>query len=64
MEFTVGQIAQLLKGTVVGDATGVIHSAAKIEEGKPGCISFLSNLKYERYLYTTQSTAVLVDQGL
>ncbi|MPR35235.1 UDP-3-O-(3-hydroxymyristoyl)glucosamine N-acyltransferase [Salmonirosea aquatica] len=61
MEFTIGQIAQLLKGTVVGDTAGIIHSAAKIEEGKPGCISFLSNLKYENYLYTTQSTAVLVD---
>jgi len=63
MEFTIGQIAQLLNGTVVGDAAGVIHSAAKIEEGQPGCISFLSNPKYESYLYTTQSTAVLVDQG-
>ena len=61
MEFTIGQIAQLLNGTVVGNAAGVIHSAAKIEEGKPGCISFLSNLKYEHHLYTTQSTAVLVD---
>ena len=62
MEFTIGQIAQLLSGTVIGEAVGTIHSAAKIEEGKPGCISFLSNLKYENYLYTTQSTAVLVDQ--
>ena len=63
MEFTIGQIAQLLGGTVIGDAAGTIHSAAKIEEGKPGCVSFLSNLKYEGYLYTTQSTAVLVDQN-
>lgn len=63
MEFTIGQIAQLLNGTVVGDTADTIHSAAKIEEGKPGCISFLSNLKYEAYLYTTQSTAVLVDQS-
>jgi len=61
MEFTVGQIAQLLNGTVVGDASAIINSVAKIEEGKPGCISFLSNLKYESYLYTTGSSAVLVD---
>jgi UDP-3-O-[3-hydroxymyristoyl] glucosamine N-acyltransferase len=63
MEFTVGQIAQLLNGTVVGDATARISSAAKIEEGAPGCISFLSNLKYEPFLYTTGSSAVLVDKG-
>lgn len=63
MEFTVGQIAQLLNGTVVGDASARISSAAKIEEGMPGCISFLSNLKYEPYLYTTGSSAVLVDKN-
>lgn len=63
MEFTVGQIAQLLSGTVVGEDSAVIRSAAKIEEGTPGCISFLANSKYEPHLYTTQSTAVLVNQG-
>lgn len=63
MEFTVGQIAQLLSGTVVGDASAVIRSAAKIEDGAPGCISFLANPKYEPHLYTTQSTAVLVNRG-
>ncbi|TDB61419.1 UDP-3-O-(3-hydroxymyristoyl)glucosamine N-acyltransferase [Arundinibacter roseus] len=63
MEFTVGQIAQLVQGTVAGDASAIIRSAAKIEEGTPGCISFLSNLKYEPFLYTTGSTAVLVDES-
>ena len=62
MEFTVGQIAQLLNGKVVGDEAAVIRSAAKIEEGQPGCISFLANPKYEPFLYTTDSTAVLVNQ--
>lgn len=47
----------------MGDASAVINSAAKIEEGTPGCISFLSNLKYEPFLYKTGSTAVLVDKG-
>ncbi|WP_373511173.1 UDP-3-O-(3-hydroxymyristoyl)glucosamine N-acyltransferase [Persicitalea sp.] len=62
MEFTVGQIAQLLNGKVVGDEAAVIRSAAKIEEGKPGCISFLANLKYESHLYDTKSSAVLVSK--
>ena len=62
MEFTVGQIAQLLNGKVVGDEAAVIRSAAKIEEGKPGCISFLANPKYESHLYETESSAVLVNQ--
>jgi UDP-3-O-[3-hydroxymyristoyl] glucosamine N-acyltransferase len=62
MEFTVGQIAMLLAGDVVGDDTLVVKGLAKIEEGQPGDISFLSNLKYETYLYTTGSSAVIVDR--
>lgn len=63
MEFTVSQIANILNGKVEGDSTLLISSAAKIEEGRPGCISFLSNLKYEHFLYTTLSTAVIVDEN-
>lgn len=62
MEFTVRQIATLLAGDVVGDDTLVVKGLAKIEEGKPGDISFLSNLKYETHLYTTGSSAVIVDR--
>ncbi len=40
-----------------------INQLAKIEEGQPGSISFLSNLKYESHLYTTQASAVIVDQS-
>jgi UDP-3-O-[3-hydroxymyristoyl] glucosamine N-acyltransferase len=60
MEFSITQIAHLLEGEVIGDGDTIIHNFAKIEEGKPGCISFLSNAKYENYLYHTDSSAVLV----
>jgi UDP-3-O-[3-hydroxymyristoyl] glucosamine N-acyltransferase len=63
MEFTVRQIAQMLSGNVVGDETAKIRSAAKIEEGQPGCISFLANQKYEPFIYTTQSSAVIVSNN-
>ncbi|HEV7348225.1 UDP-3-O-(3-hydroxymyristoyl)glucosamine N-acyltransferase [Telluribacter sp.] len=63
MEFTVRDIARMLNGTVVGDENALIRSAAKIEEGQPGCISFLANPKYEQYLYSTRSTAVIVNNG-
>ncbi len=64
MEFTAQQIAELIQGRVEGDANAKINSFAKIEEGKPGAISFLSNLKYLNYLYDTQSSVVLVDESL
>jgi len=60
MEFTVAMIAQLLKGTVEGNPETKLNTIAKIEEGHEGALSFLSNPKYETYIYTTGSSAVLV----
>ncbi|HLO44061.1 MAG TPA: UDP-3-O-(3-hydroxymyristoyl)glucosamine N-acyltransferase [Leadbetterella sp.] len=60
MEFSISQIAHLLGGEVKGDGNTKIYNFAKIEEGKPGCISFLANAKYESYIYSTTSSAVLV----
>ncbi len=63
MKFTVRQIATLLGGEVAGNDTLAITKLAKIEEGQPGDISFLSNPKYETHLYTTQASAVIVDRS-
>lgn len=64
MEFTVQQIADLLQGQVQGDGNAKVNSLAKIEEGAPGALSFLSNAKYEPFLYTTGATAVIVSKSL
>ena len=63
MEFTVKQIATLLGGEVAGNDALAITKLAKIEEGQPGDISFLANLKYEPHLYTTQASAVIVNRS-
>lgn len=62
MEFTITQIANLVGGIVEGNGNLPIKTFAKIEDGKSGSISFLSNLKYESHLYTTESSAVLVQE--
>lgn len=64
MEFSAQQIAELIQGRIEGDANAIINSFAKIEEGKPGAISFLSNKKYTNYIYETQASVVLVDEDL
>jgi len=64
MEFTAKQIADLIGGYVEGNENASVHTFAKIEEGKEGAISFLSNPKYTHYLYDTQSTIVLVNEDL
>ncbi len=61
MEFTVNQVALMLNGTVEGDGNQKVFTVAKIQDGTTGAISFLANLKYEEYLYTTQSSAVIVN---
>lgn len=64
MEFTVQQIADLLQGRIEGDNTVKVSTLAKIEEAQAGALAFLSNQKYEPYLYTTQASAVIVSEKL
>lgn len=64
MEFTVQQIADLLHGQVEGDGARKISALAKIEEAGENALAFLSNLKYEPFLYTTKAGAVIVSDKL
>jgi len=60
MEITVSQIAAMLGGKVIGNENEKINMLAKIQDAKKGQIAFLSNPKYEQYIYTTQASAVIV----
>ena len=62
MEFSAKQIATFIQGEIVGDENATVHTFAKIEEGIPGALSFLSNPKYTPYIYETQSSIVLVNK--
>lgn len=62
MDFKVTDIANFLNGEVVGDESIKISNVSKIEEGKPGTLAFLSNLKYENYIYTSEASVILVDK--
>ena len=60
MNFTAGQIADQLNGTVVGDRDVDINTLSKIEEGKKGSLTFLANPKYTEYIYSTDASATIV----
>jgi len=64
MRFTAQIIANFLGGTVEGSSEVEVTGVSKIEEGVSGTLSFLANPKYENYLYTTNSSIVLVNQEL
>jgi len=62
MEFQAGMIADFLQGTVEGDPNVTVSAFAKIEEGHAGMLSFLANPKYEKYLYETASSIVIINK--
>ena len=64
MEFTAEQIAGFLNGKVEGDLAARVNDVSKIEEGRPGTLAFLANPKYEKYIYDTEATIVLINNDL
>lgn len=62
MEFSASQIAAILQGEVVGNPDATVSGLAKIEEGTAGTLSFLSNPKYEEYIYITGATICIVNR--
>jgi UDP-3-O-[3-hydroxymyristoyl] glucosamine N-acyltransferase len=63
MEFSAEQIARLLNGTVEGDPAVTVSNVSKIEEGRHGTLSFLANPVYTHYIYSTDSSIVLVNRS-
>ena len=63
MQFTAEMIAGLISGEVVGDKNASVYTVSSIEDGKEGGLAYLSNPKYEQYLYTTKCSIVLVDKA-
>ena len=62
MEFTAAQIAGFLKGTVEGNPDVRVSNLSKIDDGKPGTLTFLANPKYTPYIYTTQASVIVVNE--
>lgn len=62
MEFSAVQIATILSGEVEGNPDAIVTGLAKIEEGTEGTLSFLSNPKYEEFIYTTGASICIVNK--
>ena len=64
MEFTAEQLAGFLNGKIEGDPSVRVNDVSKIEEGKSGTLAFLANPKYNKYIYDTDASIVLINQDL
>ena len=63
MQFTAEMIATLLSGEIVGDKSATVSTVSSIDGGKAGSLAYLTNPKYEQYIYTTEASIVLVDKS-
>ncbi|MEI7500056.1 MAG: UDP-3-O-(3-hydroxymyristoyl)glucosamine N-acyltransferase [Bacteroidota bacterium] len=61
MEFTAAQIAGFLNGTVEGDPDIKVSNLSKIDDGKPGTLTFLANPKYTPFIYITEASVIVVN---
>jgi UDP-3-O-[3-hydroxymyristoyl] glucosamine N-acyltransferase len=62
MKFKAEEIARFLHGEIIGDPEVAVSNVTRIEEGKAGTLAFLSNPKYENFLYTSEASVILVNE--
>lgn len=62
MKFTAKQIAEILEGTVEGKPDTEVFKLAKIEDATEGSLTFLSNPKYNSYIYSTNASVTIVKE--
>ena len=58
--YSLQDLALKVKGRLVGEPTTEIHSISTIQNASSGCISFLANPKYKKFLSATQASAVII----
>jgi UDP-3-O-[3-hydroxymyristoyl] glucosamine N-acyltransferase len=63
MEISLKELAKIVGGEVAGDDSVIIKSVAGIKEARAGDITFLADPRYEKFLRTTEASAVIVSPG-
>ena len=60
MKLKAGEICDIIKGDLIGDANKSVSRFANIKSAKKGDVTFLADMRYEKYLSTTQASIILV----
>ncbi len=60
MVATVGELAELVRGRLVGDGSVAIRSARPVGEAGPGDITFIESERYAKQLRTSPASAAIV----
>ncbi len=60
MQYTLSELTAGLDVTIQGDPDCLISGVCTIQQSRPGCVTFLTNPHYRKYLATTDASAVIV----
>jgi UDP-3-O-[3-hydroxymyristoyl] glucosamine N-acyltransferase len=63
MKIKITEIASLINGIISGDDSLEVSNVAKIEDAKPGDLTFLYLSSYEKFFPTTQASVIIVKTG-
>lgn len=63
MNIKIREIASLINGKISGNESLEISNLAKIEEAKPGELTFLYLSSYEKFFPSTKASAIIVKEG-
>ncbi len=63
MKYTAKVLAAYLKGEIVGNPEVEVTDISKIENGTAGTLTFLANPMYEKFIYTTQASVVIINKS-
>jgi UDP-3-O-[3-hydroxymyristoyl] glucosamine N-acyltransferase len=62
MKFTAQQLADVLGGTIEGNAEAAVSKLSKIEEGDADSLTFLANPAYTQYIYQSKAAIAIVNR--
>lgn len=60
MKFKINEISRLINGHIKGDPDLYISSFSNIEDAQEGDVTFLSDLKYKKYIDSTKASLIII----
>lgn len=63
MQITLTELAGIIGGEISGDGSVIIRGVAGIKEARQGDITFLADPSYNKFLKTTEASAVIAARG-
>jgi UDP-3-O-[3-hydroxymyristoyl] glucosamine N-acyltransferase len=60
MQLKASEICKMIQGELIGNPDTIIKSFSNIKDAKKGDVTFLSDVRYEKYIHLTQASLIIV----